>query len=241
MSPFWWPRGQGQELGDEDMPHELCPALLNFASVWSHRDPGLHGAAATHSLCPFSSKKKTPCCWCEFTAGGATGDAQLVLSVVPFPFEKRDTSSCRVTRLLGCWELLDVILGWCGAARGPLLSVPATLAWEQEKVTLSGLRETWWLLGCVRACCDFTKALEDRNTSLASFVSLMGGLSWARAQVIRCDHVSVPSAFVHCCSWGRCWGSGRYPADKVSKGWREKSVTNFFPLPNVSCQSFPAG
>lgn len=31
--------------------------------------------------------------------------------------------------------------------------------------------------GLCRACCDFTKALENRNTSLASFVFLMGGLS----------------------------------------------------------------
>lgn len=34
-----------------------------------------------------------------------------------------------------------------------------------------------------RAYYDFTKALENRNTSLASFVFLMGGLSSARSQV----------------------------------------------------------
>lgn len=42
-----------------------------------------------HVRCvPFPAKEKTTHCWCEFTAGGATGDAQLLFSVVPFPFER---------------------------------------------------------------------------------------------------------------------------------------------------------
>lgn len=44
--------GSRQELCGEDRPYGLYPMLLNFAWFWSHRDPGLHDAAATHSLCP---------------------------------------------------------------------------------------------------------------------------------------------------------------------------------------------
>lgn len=193
-----------------------------------------------HVLCvPFPAKEKTTHCWCEFTAGGATGDAQLLFSVVPFPFERWDSSSWSVSSLLGCWELLDVILGWCGTEGD--FSIPTTLAWEQEKGTLSGLQEMQWLLSCVGLTMILPKPWRTEIPVWLPLCSSWEVFPKSEPRFIRCDHVSAPRAFVHCCSWGRCWGSGKFPADKVSKGWREKSVANFFPLPNVSCQSFPAG
>lgn len=240
-SPLWWPRAQGQELSDEDRPHGLHPTPLNFTLLWSHRDSGFV-KPLQHLLCvPFPEKKKTPCCWCEFTAGGATGDAQLALSVVPFPFGRWDSSSWRVPSLLYCWELLEVILGRWGTAKGPLLSFPATLAWEEQKVILSGPQEMRWLLACVGLAVIVPKPGEQKYQSgflcvpqgrfiLSQSPGLSGGTMF--------QHPVPPCIVAHGADAEALENSLLIRWAKVGE---KKALLIFFPLPNVSCQSFPPG
>jgi len=49
-SPVRCRTSSGQELCSQDRLHGLHPTLLNFTWFGFHRDPGLHEAAATHSL-----------------------------------------------------------------------------------------------------------------------------------------------------------------------------------------------
>lgn len=141
--------GSRQELCGEDRPHGLHPMLLNFAWFWSHRDPGLHEAAVTHSLCPkfaFQQKNDTLLLGANLQLEDRLVMHNCFFLNVLFTFLKSEMHPAGGLMDSGAEAVAiecHFRLIWCcmgGHCRGPLLSVPATatLAFAWEKVTLSG-------------------------------------------------------------------------------------------------------